>query len=157
VKRARGFSILELVVVLAIIGVFVAIGFPSFTYLSRTTQIKTASSNIYIALLRARSAAVKRNTNVVMTPAVSGQWQKGWTIFDQSNPNPPLATQEELKGVYIVPSITTQIIFSASGRVQGGVVPSFSVQQPPEDTRTFTARCITVAPNGTPYVKTQAC
>src|SRR5690349_1546440 len=39
----------------------------------------------------------------------------------------------------------------------GGIVPTFSIEQPASDSKIFAARCISVSPNGAPYVKNAAC
>src|SRR3546814_10780144 len=53
---------------------------PSFSYLVAKSRVKAAAIDLEIALVRARSEAVKRNSNVTLTPNTGG-WKYGWTLL----------------------------------------------------------------------------
>jgi type IV fimbrial biogenesis protein FimT len=118
--------------------------------------VKNASSNIFTALLRARSEAVKRNGAVTLTP-VGGNWQNGWNITDAGGN--VIATQEALKGVAVTSNIATNVVYMNSGRIQGALAPTFSITHSSKagDTTARLARCVSAAANGSPYVKPVAC
>ncbi|HUP93854.1 MAG TPA: GspH/FimT family pseudopilin [Burkholderiales bacterium] len=75
----RGFTLIEMVAVMAVTLILIALAAPSFRDLMRSQTIKTASFNLVSSLVRARSEAVTRNANVTVQP-VSGSWLNGWVI-----------------------------------------------------------------------------
>jgi type IV fimbrial biogenesis protein FimT len=153
--RQSGFSLIELLTVITVLGIFAAMALPGMQYLSHATKVKAASSTLYMSLLRARSEAVKHNSSVTLTPSGS-DWKNGWTLTDASGN--VLLTQSELKGVSISSNISTNVVYLNSGRIQGAA-PSFSVIHSTKsgDTTAAVARCVSAAPNGAPYVKSTAC
>ena len=102
-KALRGFTLLELMVVLAIVAILTTLAVPSFT---RLVQSNTMSSNVntFMADLRyARSESTRRGGGVVMcrsdapeasppvcntTSGLGGQgWVSGWIIYLDANSN----------------------------------------------------------------------
>jgi type IV fimbrial biogenesis protein FimT len=83
-SRSAGFSLLELMLVIGILAVMASLAIPGFGYLSANTKVKSASTELYLAMIRARSEAVKRNRAVSITADGSG-WQGGWQIVVDGN------------------------------------------------------------------------
>ena len=79
-RRLAGFSLLELMLTLTVLGILVSIAIPSFSYLAANTKMKGASTNLHLALLKARSEAVKRSSTVTITPTTGTNWAGGWTM-----------------------------------------------------------------------------
>ncbi len=75
----RGFTVIELVVAMAITAILVAIAGPSFVDLIAAQRVKTATFDFYAALALARSEAIKRNTVVDIAPR-NGDFADGWDI-----------------------------------------------------------------------------
>lgn len=142
--RARGFSIIELMVVVAVLGVLAALGQPSFTSIIAANRIKTAASDIHLSLIRARSEAIKRNSNI--TVAAPAGWKSGWTVSNG------VETHAEVPGTSITISGTEEIIYTSSGRA---TVNPISISLTSTDTST--ARCVSVSLSGQPVVKQEAC
>ena len=61
---ARGFTLIELAVVLAVIGVVLALGAPAFSAWIQNTQIRTAGESTLTGIKLARVEALKRNAMV---------------------------------------------------------------------------------------------
>lgn len=59
-----GFSLVELLVVISMIGLLLLAGLPSMVTWSRNTQIRTAAESLLSGLGRARNEAIRRNTPV---------------------------------------------------------------------------------------------
>lgn len=59
--RAAGFSLLELLVALAVSGIVLAVGIPSFRALFASNRLTTAANEYVTAFNEARMAAIRRN------------------------------------------------------------------------------------------------
>ena len=63
-QTAHGFTIIELVVTLALFGVLMGLAVPSFTIFIQNTQIRNAAETVLTGLTQAKSEAIRRNTPV---------------------------------------------------------------------------------------------
>ena len=98
--RASGFTLIELMVTLTVLAVMLGIGVPSFRNFIAGQKVKTATYDVMASLLLARSEAVKRNTNVALTPGSATAWADGWTV---STGTLTLLQQQAAQGVTITP------------------------------------------------------
>ena len=58
-----GFSIIEIMVAIAVGGILTTIAIPSFNNMREAYRLRTATYEVFAALQRARSEAVKKNNN----------------------------------------------------------------------------------------------
>lgn len=81
--RNSGFTLIELMAVLALAVIVLAVGAPNLIELVRVQQIKTATSDVYSALALARAQAMARNERVEIVPKGENgtDWANGWTVF----------------------------------------------------------------------------
>ena len=163
-RRASGFTLLELLTVLMVLGILIAVGVPSFAYLSSSTKMKTASSNLHLALMRARSEAVKRDTPVTITPVSGGNWATGWQItVNIAGVDTVLSRQEALPQVAVscAGGCPGSLVYQGSGRISGTNAVRFNLAPAPrnaaEQVNLAQARCISVLANGSPFLKESAC
>jgi type IV fimbrial biogenesis protein FimT len=70
--RQRGFTLIELIVAIAIGGILVAIGIPSYLDFVERNTITTTSNELLGGLLLARSEAVRQEASTTFTPEVNG-------------------------------------------------------------------------------------
>ena len=77
--RGSGFTLIELMITITILGILTSIALPAFSGFIAEQRIKTASFDVVSTLMLARSEAIKRNTNVTVTP-VGGKWADGWSV-----------------------------------------------------------------------------
>ena len=79
-RHWRGFTILELMITLVVLGILTALAAPSFTKMIARNNLSAASNDLVVALLTARSEAVKRECQVtVYSPSVTLAWADGVT------------------------------------------------------------------------------
>lgn len=85
---SRGFSLIELMIVVIVAGVFAALAIPSFNASIRNNRILSATSNLVTAINQARTEAITRRQQVTVCASADGAtcsnnpaWDKGWIIF----------------------------------------------------------------------------
>ena len=88
-KKHIGFTLIELMVAIAVVGVVVAIGMPSFGELLKNNRMVTQANAIIASLQQARSETINRGVSVRIEPLVAGtDWSAGWQLrIDGSNPS----------------------------------------------------------------------
>ena len=62
--RSRGFTIIELMMGLMLLGVLLVLAFPSFTQILHNMKLRTSAESILAGLQAARAEALKRNQSV---------------------------------------------------------------------------------------------
>ncbi|GGK83475.1 GspH/FimT family pseudopilin [Amphritea balenae] len=75
----QGFTLIELMVVVAVAGILAGVVAPGFQEMIRNNRI-TADVNHFVAAIHAsRSEALKTGQSIVLQP-ISGNWNNGWTV-----------------------------------------------------------------------------
>lgn len=97
--RANGFSLIELVVAIAIMGVLLTLGLPALTAYSRNIKLRSAAESFLAGLQLARGEAVRLNTNVelILTNSApvadSGSSGSNFPALAEESPNNLNATE----------------------------------------------------------------
>lgn len=89
------FTLLELLIVLALLGLAIGIAMPSLSALQQKSHQQTLRDNINASLAQARLQAILRRTTVEMCGTFDGEachdnWTNGWRWHAQSSPEQPL-------------------------------------------------------------------
>ncbi|MCE3261645.1 MAG: hypothetical protein K0R43_724 [Pseudoduganella sp.] len=148
-KRQAGFGLIEMMAVVAIIIVLAGLGAPAMQEMVVNQRVKSTTSDLFTSLLRARSEAIKRNTDVRISP--SSNWSTGWTIPSPNAGEPALASFATRSAVTVT-GPAGDVVFTAAGRVRGATNPQFSVTA-----SNGKARCVTVDLGGRPNVQNKSC
>ncbi len=75
----QGFSAIELLIVISIVGILAAIALPSFNTVIARMRVRTSADSILSLLYAAKSEAVKRAGGVVIRPT-GATWSTGFTV-----------------------------------------------------------------------------
>lgn len=156
VSRARragqqaGFTLPEMVATVAIIGTLAAIAAPAFGPLVAGQRARSAASELYASLNRARSEAITRNAEVTLRPATAGRWEDGWTIVNAADTR-PVEVHGAVKGATL--SGPAAVTYMPNGRVKAAEAPAFELSFAQLSNR----RCVKVDLSGRPYMKPAAC
>ncbi len=79
-RSARGFTLIEILIVIALITIMLGIAVPSFVSFVSSYRATAAINDIVQAVTMTRAEALKRGRRVTLAP-VSGDWRNGWIIF----------------------------------------------------------------------------
>jgi type IV fimbrial biogenesis protein FimT len=94
--RSRGFTLLEMVTVMGIVGILMAIAIPSFKYVTSANRVAAEGNGLLGDLQYARAEAIKEgqsvsvcvtqdNVNCATISSSSNTWNTGWLIFSDVN------------------------------------------------------------------------
>ncbi|MDQ0570456.1 type IV fimbrial biogenesis protein FimT [Variovorax paradoxus] len=86
--RARGFTLVELMVTIVVLVVLVSVAVPSFDNIRLSSRLTSYSTDLVAGSQLARSEAIKRNAAVTLCAssngtacATNGQWEAGWIVI----------------------------------------------------------------------------
>jgi type IV fimbrial biogenesis protein FimT len=85
-RRSSGFTMLELVIVIAIVGVLIGLGVPSFKYVTTANRIASEVNGLLGDMQFARAEAIKEGQTVVVCVSSNGTscstnpWNNGWIV-----------------------------------------------------------------------------
>lgn len=116
---SRGFTLIEIVIGVAILAIAMMMGLPSFNEWIQNAQIRKTAESFMAGLQATRSEAVRRNAQVIFEPTGSGgAGETGWQI-KLRNSDAVLQSQtagEGSRNATVTPD-NTQITFNGMGRV----------------------------------------
>lgn len=122
-RWCRGFTLIETMIVVVVVGILAAVAAPTMTDMFRTMRLSAATSALQVSLNLARSEAIKRGSDARVTVAANGTagaWTNGWTVFVDNTTTAnaalgPTADDATVTRLEVVAAPTGPVTFSQSG------------------------------------------
>jgi type IV fimbrial biogenesis protein FimT len=151
--RHRGFSLVELMVVVIIIAIIAAIAIPTFRTWIRNTRVRTTADSIVAGFQMAKNESLRRNVDIRLTfNADDTSWVVGCDQADAADANadgledcPAVIKSRSasdgslnLKAA-VTPAGAASVLYSGFGRIKGGAenpITSIDIPSVPEDSVT---------------------
>ncbi len=154
--RLGGFTVVEMLTVVAIFGILATTAAPSFSSLIASKRADSTATDLYVALVESRSEATKRNASATLAPK-SGGWQNGWqmSVVDPSNNARTLTLGDHPAASNVTVTGPDTVVYQSSGRVQGSTNPAFMVTV--TSGSNIEQRWVCVDLSGRPLVRSSTC
>lgn len=120
-KKHTGFTLIELVVTLAVAAILVTIGIPSFRDFIMNNRLVSQANEFAGAVYLARSAAIKQQRNAYITSNSGTNWANGWTVWVDNDSDNVQAAGEVLR---VTQAFTGNTTFTSGGKTQFRYSPS---------------------------------
>ncbi len=132
---AKGFTLIELMVTIMVVGIVLSVGVPAFTEFIATNRVAASVNDLLSSLHLARSEAVKRRTNASLCASadwnspnpscdLAGQIGDGWIVFTDCTTPPP-----NLGGACGPANLTVDpfdVVLEVHGPMLGSIPPGFN-------------------------------
>jgi len=152
--RARGFTLIEALVVLSIAAIVLAIGAPNLSFLIGSIRARSATFDLVSDLTLARSEAIKRNQAVTVEPIESANgWSGGWQIVTGGV---TLRQHPALPPSLTVTSAAANLQFQPNGRI-GTDDTLIAIREWEITSTNASPRCVVITPTGSARSKHGAC
>lgn len=163
-RRARGFTLIETMVVVALLAIVGALAAPNFRQFIGTMNAKSAAFDLIGDLSLARSEAIRGNWPVRVIPT-GGNWANGWSIVRDAAPpvdttlgaqtlreRPALASSLNLSD-----NAPAQVVFQPNGRMATDTDTGNRAWSIKSSIAGVIARCVVITPTGSARSKLGAC
>jgi type IV fimbrial biogenesis protein FimT len=142
--RAKGMTIIELMIALLILSILMGIAVPSFQQFTANSRATAATNGLVTALNLARSEALKRSAATMVcasadsaTCSASTDWATGWLVTSDTNGNGAIDADEILQawpalngGMTATTAAEDRVVYNAMGMSQPAAVITFTVVPP---------------------------
>lgn len=154
-RRARGgeqggFTLVELMIALVLMSILAAVSVPLYRDYIEGQRLRTVSTDLHLALVLARSEAVKRARAVSLQPADDG-WQAGWSIPSPEAGDPDILSHSQAGSIAIAGP--AQVQFNAFGRALAAVAFEIDVGSGGN----VVTNCLTMSTDGRTQTEHGAC
>ena len=169
-SKQSGFTLIELMVTLALIAIVLMIGVPSFRSMVTNNRVVAQANELATSIQYARSEAIKRTTSVSICSSTNqtacdggNAWATGWLVFTDANSNGALDGGDTILRVFDGSSTTntltttvSSIVFQSTGLRPTGAANVTLTATSPSCTGN-NKRIITVGATGRSSMQQAAC
>lgn len=163
-RQVTGFTLVELMVTVAVAAILLAVALPSFQGSLRSNRVATATNEALASLALARSEAIRNTRGAGVCASANGSscganWNSGWLVWSDADSDGAIDAGETIvrysqgKASVAMTGTATTLTFDRRGRAIGGLQ---TIGIAPADAAT-PARCITVGATGQTRVAQAAC
>jgi len=124
IKSTLGFTIVELLVAMAVFAVAINFAIPNFKAMVSSNRIVSQINNFNGAIAFARSEAIKQGQGVSIVPVDVNNWANGWNIILPGNANQLLGSMDAFNGNTVLDSDNNALVaiqFTDDGRITNPV------------------------------------
>ena len=146
----KGFTLVELMITLAIAAILMALAVPSFNSTIKNNRISTQANELITSLNYARSEAIRRGADVDVSRD-DLNWQNGWDITTGTT---TLRNHAAFDGTSTLEGTVTTVTYRGSGRVTDTDDIEFTLC---DDRENSTGRIIEISVTGRVSVSETAC
>jgi type IV fimbrial biogenesis protein FimT len=153
-RRLSGFTMVELLITIAIASILMAVAVPSFNQMIVSSRLTTQANDLVSAVNLARSEAIKRNASITLCSADdvdatecagAGDWEH-WIVRTGTGTVVRRGVVNASSGTVVVQSTLTgnQVVFGSDGlaRTGGGLVNDHAITICSRRTDTNNARSV---------------
>jgi type IV fimbrial biogenesis protein FimT len=171
--RQGGFTITELLTVVAIVAILLAIGVPSYRYVTNSYRISAEVNGLLGDLQFARGEAIKEGQFVTVCVSRDGAtcdagsttWQEGWIVFQDPNNDQTVDPGETVLRVqaafggtdaFIANNGVSSVTFNREGFATSAGFPSSTVTLHDQSANAVWTRCLYITATGLMATETPA-
>ena len=149
--RQWGFSLIELMVTVAVLAILVAIGLPSFQGSMRSNRVATSTNELLASFSLARSEAIRSPGGAAICStengtSCGGSWNDGWMVWIDMNGDGLVTGADDRVLRYIETDSKLDLAMAADGGAAEGVTIRFDTR----GRRIGAPRTITIEPETCP-------
>jgi type IV fimbrial biogenesis protein FimT len=115
-RSPSGFTLIELMIAIAVFGILMMAALPSFRIWIQNTQVRTAAEGIFNGLQLARAEAVRRNAKTELELSGSG-WTLRVVTSGEVIQTRPASEGSDSAVITVLPAGATKASFDGTGRV----------------------------------------
>lgn len=133
-SNTKGFTLMELMVLLGIVGVVTSIALPSFNSLMLDSELVDVSNSLRMSMKLARNEAVTQGKNTIICSSTDGatcsfannNWVKGWIVGVDINGNNNIDGTDELLWVNMLDGNTPILITPTDSAFNQSITYNYS-------------------------------
>jgi len=156
-SRPDGFTLVELLIVIAIVGILTSIALPNFSTWIASERVRGAANELYSGLMMARSEAMKRNIQVNLSRSAGSltDWSAGWSV--KLAAGTVFQTQDADAAVTITGPGTGTVSYSYTGRPTTASIDAEFIIASTQYASSVPNRYVCITLSGMPTVKRCTC
>jgi len=167
-----GFTLLELMIAVAIVGILLALAAPNFRDALMNARLTAQTNDLMSDLALARSESLKRNLPVILCSsqdgaACGGGWPDGWIVYVDADNSAAVSNGDTVmkiraagEGTSTITAqagklVVTAVSYRPTGQISGGAEIDFTLC----DSRTTpnNGRTVKITVTGRPRVERKTC